>query len=89
MEVNRLREQLHTVQLVPLTAFDASGNLNLEPMRQQIQRLFDAGIRVFIPCAGSSEFHTLECRRNRRRDSHDARGGRRSGTRDCSGRICS
>jgi 4-hydroxy-tetrahydrodipicolinate synthase len=28
-------------------------------MRQQTQRLLDAGIRVFIPCAGSSEFHTL------------------------------
>ena len=26
------REQLHTVQLVPLTAFDADGKLNLQPM---------------------------------------------------------
>jgi 4-hydroxy-tetrahydrodipicolinate synthase len=59
MDTNGLRAQLHTVQLVPLTAFDASGSLDLTPMRQQIQRLFDAGIRVFIPCAGSSEFHTL------------------------------
>ncbi len=59
MDVHTLREQLHTVQLVPLTAFDALGKLNIAPMQQQIERLFTAGIRVFIPCAGSSEFHTL------------------------------
>jgi 4-hydroxy-tetrahydrodipicolinate synthase len=28
-------------------------------MERQTRRLFEAGIRVFIPCAGSSEFHTL------------------------------
>ncbi len=55
-----LRETLHTVQLVPITAFDAAGRLNLEPMRQLTQRLVEAGIRVFIPCAGSAEFHSLE-----------------------------
>jgi 4-hydroxy-tetrahydrodipicolinate synthase len=59
MQIADLRQQLHTVQLVPLTAFDEAGNLNLAPMRLQTQRLLDAGIRVFIPCAGSSEFHTL------------------------------
>lgn len=55
-----MREHLHTVQLVPLTAFDSSGRLNLEPMQRQTERLLEAGIRVFIPCAGSSEFHTLQ-----------------------------
>lgn len=54
-----LRQRLCTVQLVPLTAFDEGGNLNLDPMRTHIRRLYDAGIRTFIPCAGSSEFHVL------------------------------
>ncbi len=53
------REQLRTVQLVPITAFDAQGKLALDPMRQLMQRLCDAGIRVFIPCAGSAEFNSL------------------------------
>jgi 4-hydroxy-tetrahydrodipicolinate synthase len=52
-------ERLRTVQLVPLTAYDAQGRLNLEPMRQLNQRLFEAGVRCFIPCAGSAEFHSL------------------------------
>ena len=53
------RESLHHAQVVPLTAFDQQGELALDPMRQQTQRLLDAGVRVFIPCAGSSEFHTM------------------------------
>jgi 4-hydroxy-tetrahydrodipicolinate synthase len=53
-------ERLRTVQLVPLTAYDAQGRLNLEPMRQLNQRLFEAGVRCFIPCAGSAEFHSLD-----------------------------
>ncbi len=59
MNVGALRNQLRAVQFVPLTAFDEQGKLALEPMRVLIQRLFSAGVRVFIPCAGSSEFHTL------------------------------
>jgi 4-hydroxy-tetrahydrodipicolinate synthase len=54
------REQLHTVQLVPITAFDRDGNLNLEPMRTLMSRSYEAGIRVFLPCAGSAEFHALQ-----------------------------
>jgi 4-hydroxy-tetrahydrodipicolinate synthase len=57
--LDELRQQLRTVQLVPLTAFDDVGTLNLAPMRRQTERLVEAGVRVFIPCAGSSEFHTL------------------------------
>lgn len=53
------RSDFYTVQLVPLTAFEDAGKLNLEPMRQQTERLVNAGVRVLIPCAGSSEFHTL------------------------------
>jgi len=50
---------LRTVQLVPLTAFDADDRLALDPMRRLNQRLFDAGVRCLIPCAGSAEFHVL------------------------------
>jgi 4-hydroxy-tetrahydrodipicolinate synthase len=52
-------DRLRTVQLVPLTAYDDQGRLNLEPMRQLNQRLLEAGVRCFIPCAGSAEFHSL------------------------------
>ncbi|MCA9163722.1 MAG: dihydrodipicolinate synthase family protein [Planctomycetales bacterium] len=54
-----LAQRLRTVQLVPITAFDSAGDLALEPMRRHFRRLFDAGIRVFIPCAGSAEFNSL------------------------------
>jgi 4-hydroxy-tetrahydrodipicolinate synthase len=54
------REQLHTVQLVPITAFDSDGQLNLEPMKELMARSYEAGIRVFLPCAGSAEFHALQ-----------------------------
>jgi 4-hydroxy-tetrahydrodipicolinate synthase len=52
-------EQLRQVQLVPITGFDAQGRLNLEVMQENTQRLLAAGVKVFIPCAGSSEFHSL------------------------------
>src|SRR5438046_732010 len=52
-------EQLRKVQLVPITGFDDQGRLNLEVMRENTRRLFEAGMKVFIPCAGSSEFHSL------------------------------
>lgn len=54
------RESLHTVQLVPITAFDGQGKLALGPMQTLTARLAEAGIRVFIPCAGSAEFHSLD-----------------------------
>lgn len=53
------REAYHTVQVVPVTAFDERGELNLKPMRIHTRRLLEAGVRCFIPCAGSSEFHSL------------------------------
>lgn len=53
------RERLRTVQMVPITAYDASGQLAEAPMRALIGRSFAAGIRVFIPCAGSAEFDCL------------------------------
>lgn len=54
-----LRPRLRTVQLVPITAFHANGDLNLAPMKTHTERMFAAGIRCFIPCAGSAEFHSL------------------------------
>lgn len=59
MNAQSLRPRLRTVQLVPITAFDSAGELNLGPMRTHTKRLFDAGVRCFIPCAGSAEFHSL------------------------------
>ena len=53
------REQLHTVQLVQITAYDANGQIAQGIMQAHATQLADAGIRVFIPCAGSSEFHSL------------------------------
>ena len=51
--------QLHTVQLVPVTPFDEEGQVSQDQVVRLYQRLETAGIRVFIPCAGSAEFHTL------------------------------
>ena len=53
------RSAYRTVQLVTLTAFDDQGQVALDPMRQLIERSYAAGIRVFIPCAGSAEFDSL------------------------------
>ena len=52
-------QRLRTVQLVPLTAFDAQGRINAPVMEKHLRRLYEAGLRVFIPCAGSAEFHSL------------------------------
>ncbi len=52
-------QRLRTVQLVPLTAYDAQGRLNPPVMEKHLRRLYEAGLRVFIPCAGSAEFHAL------------------------------
>jgi len=53
-------KRFHTVQLVPVTPFDKEGQVNPEATRQLYERLGKAGIRVFIPCAGSAEFHSLQ-----------------------------
>lgn len=53
-------ERLRTVQIVPVTAYDVDGEVALDPMRDLFTRLYDAGMRVFIPCAGSAEFHALQ-----------------------------
>jgi 4-hydroxy-tetrahydrodipicolinate synthase len=52
-------DRLRSPQLIPMTAYDEHGELNLAPMRTLTQRVFDAGMRVFVPCAGSAEFQSL------------------------------
>lgn len=53
------RSTLRTVHLVPLTAFDAAGKLALDVQARHTARMYAAGIRVFMPAAGTSEFHSL------------------------------
>lgn len=52
-------ERLRTVHLVPLTAFGPDGGLNLTAQAEHIRRMYQAGIRVYMPGAGTSEFHSL------------------------------
>lgn len=52
-------QDLSNVHLVPLTAYDTSGQLNQTLHRQHIERMYAAGMRVFMPAAGTSEFHSL------------------------------
>ncbi|MGH7128464.1 MAG: dihydrodipicolinate synthase family protein, partial [Planctomycetaceae bacterium] len=53
------RERLRTVHLVPLTAYDPSGRLNRELQAEHVARMSAAGMRVVLPAAGTSEFHSL------------------------------
>lgn len=53
------RSLLRTVHLVPLTAFDAQGRIDSGVQGEHIARMRAAGIRVFLPAAGTSEFHSL------------------------------
>ena len=52
-------ESLRTVHLVPLTAYHSDGTLNLELQTVHTSRMYEAGIRCFLPAAGTSEFHSL------------------------------
>lgn len=55
LDLSRLR----TVHVVPLTAFDSRGQVDLERQAALTTRLARAGMRVFLPGAGTSEFHSL------------------------------
>ncbi len=50
---------LHTVHAVPLTPYDQRDRVNFDLYARHIQGMYDAGIRVFLPAAGTSEFHSL------------------------------
>lgn len=53
------RAQLRTVHLVPLTPFDSANRLNGDLLAGHISRMYAAGMRVYLPAAGTSEFHSL------------------------------
>lgn len=53
------RQQLQTVHIVPLTAFDQNDRINLDVQAAHTAKLYEAGMRVFLPGAGTSEFHSL------------------------------
>lgn len=50
---------LRTVHLVPLTAYDSAGRIDKELQAAHTARMSAAGIRAFLPAAGTSEFHSL------------------------------
>jgi 4-hydroxy-tetrahydrodipicolinate synthase len=55
-----LDRRLDTVQVVPPTPFSPDGKRVLvEPLTALVRDLFDAGVRAFLPAAGTGEFHSL------------------------------
>lgn len=50
---------LRTVHLVPLTAYGSDGELNGDAYAGHIADMYAAGMRVYLPAAGTSEFHSL------------------------------
>jgi 4-hydroxy-tetrahydrodipicolinate synthase len=50
---------LRTVHLVPLTPYGPDGRLNEEAYASHVAEMYAAGMRVFLPAAGTSEFHCL------------------------------
>lgn len=52
-------QSLQTVHLVPLTAFSSDGTVNSQLQAEHTARMYEAGIRCFLPAAGTSEFHSL------------------------------
>jgi len=52
-------ELIRTVHVIPLTALDAAGKFNPEAHSRHVAMLYAAGMRVFLPAAGTGEFHSL------------------------------
>ncbi len=50
---------LRGVHLVPLTAFDKSDQINETVQAQHTRNMYDAGVRLYLPAAGTSEFQSL------------------------------
>ena len=50
---------LRTVHAVPLTPYDQHDKVDIELYTRHISEMYAAGIRVFLPAAGTSEFHSL------------------------------
>lgn len=51
--------RLRDVHLVPLTAYAPSGELDLDAQAEHLRGMAAAGMRVYLPAAGTSEFHSL------------------------------
>ncbi len=47
------------MHLVPLTAYNNDGSLNIDAQSALTTRMSAAGMRVFLPGAGTSEYHSL------------------------------
>lgn len=55
-------QRLATVQLVPLTPFSADGqDVEVDTLEGFIHDFYAAGVRVFLPGAGTGEFYSLTC----------------------------
>jgi len=55
-----LTHRLATVQIVPPTPFSADGkHVLVDTLAALSRELYDAGLRVFLPAAGTGEFHSL------------------------------
>lgn len=50
---------LRTVHAVPLTPYDQRDQVNFDLYARHVQGMYDAGVRVFLPAAGTSEFQSL------------------------------
>ncbi|GAB4159620.1 MAG: dihydrodipicolinate synthase family protein [Planctomycetaceae bacterium] len=50
---------LRTVHLVPLTAYDSNNQIHTDLQAEHFARMTAAGMKVFLPAAGTSEFHSL------------------------------
>jgi 4-hydroxy-tetrahydrodipicolinate synthase len=54
------RAKLATVQFVPPTPFtEDTEQMQLEWLARLVERMMGAGARVFLPAAGTGEFHSL------------------------------
>ena len=53
------RSLIRSVHLVPLTAYAANGAIDPQVQAEHIARMYKAGVRVYMPAAGTSEFHGL------------------------------
>ena len=50
---------LRPVPLVPLTALASQGRINTEVQANHLSSMYGAGMRVYLPAAGTSEFQSL------------------------------
>ncbi|WP_236241195.1 dihydrodipicolinate synthase family protein [Streptomyces sp. CC228A] len=59
MDHSALRAALADVVAIPVTPFDAEGNVDGGAYRALLRRLLDSGVRAVTPCGNTGEFYTL------------------------------